>query len=209
VVLRLLVFLSLLWTAVPSAAQETGAPMELRLRSGEGSVQVILGEILERPGVRQSLEAGLPVRIGIVVELWRDRVVDALEGRHEWRGTVVMDPLSGRYRTETDGGAVGEFVSLAGARAFLQGQLQIPLAPGREGRFYYLGRMEVETLSLSDLEELRRWLQGDLGAAVEGEESVGGALGRGLRRLLVRALGLPVQRYQTRTPTFTGGGSQD
>ncbi len=183
--------------------------MELRLRSGEGSVQVVLGGILERPGVRQSLEAGLPVRIGIVVELWRDRVVDALEGRHEWRGTVVMDPLSGRYRTETDGGAVGEFVSLAGARAFLQGQIQIPLAPGREGRFYYLGRMEVETLSLSDLEELRRWLQGDLGAAVEGEESVGGALGRGLRRLLVRALGLPVQRYQTRTPTFTVEGSQD
>jgi len=55
---------------------------------------------------------------------------------------------------------------------------------------------------VSDLDELRRWLRGDLGAAVGEGEEVGSALGRGFRRLLVRALGLPVQRYQARTPTF-------
>ncbi|TVR57345.1 MAG: DUF4390 domain-containing protein [Gemmatimonadales bacterium] len=199
---RLALLLALFLAAAPVVAQERVPPLDLRMQEGDGSVRLILGEVLESPGVRQSLESGLPVRMGIVVELWRDRVLDALEGRHEWRATVLMDPLSNRYLVETGDGVSGDFASLAGARAFLQGRLQVPLAPERGGRFYYLARLEVETLSLSDLEELRRWLQGDLGPAVEGREEVRGAVGRGLRRLLVRALGLPVQRYQTRTATF-------
>jgi hypothetical protein len=201
-VARLAFLLAAVLVAVPAAAQERVPPLDLRVQGGDGSVRLVLGDVLETPGVRQSLESGLPVRMGIVVELWRDRFLDALEGRHEWRATVLMDPLSDRYLVETGDGASGEFASLAGARTFLQGQLQVPLAPERGGRFYYLARLEVETLSLSDLEELRRWLQGDLGPAVEGREAVRGAMGRGLRRLLVRALGLPVQRYQTRTATF-------
>jgi hypothetical protein len=195
--------LLVLLLAAPSLGAQAGVPpLELQVQESDGSVRVILGEFLDRPGVQQSLESGLPVRVGIVVELWRDRFVDALEGRHVWRATILADPLSDRYRVETGDGAAAELVSLAGTRAFLQTQLRVPLAPDREGRFYYLARLEVETLSLSDLEELRRWLQGDLGAAVEGREEVGGAVGRGLRRLLVRALGLPVQRYQTRSATF-------
>ena len=199
---RLALLLALFLAAAPLVAQERLPPLDLRIQEGDGSVRLILGEVLESPGVRQSLESGLPVRMGIVVELWRDRVLDALEGRHEWRATVLMDPLSNRYLVETGDGVSGDFASLAGARAFLQGRLQVPLAPERGGRFYYMARLEVETLSLSDLEELRRWLQGDLGPAVEGREEVRGAVGRGLRRLLVRALGLPVKRYQTRTATF-------
>lgn len=195
--------LLVLLLAAPSLDAQAGVPpLGLQVQGNDGSVRVILGEFLDRPGVRQSLDSGLPVRVGIVVELWRDRFVDALEGRHEWRATILADPLADRYRVETGEGVAADLVSLAGTRAFLQTQLQVPLTPGREGRFYYLARLEVETLSLSDLEELRRWLQGDVGAAVEGRDEVGGALGRGLRRLLVRALGLPVQRYQTRSATF-------
>jgi hypothetical protein len=69
--------------------------------------------------------------------------------------------------------------------------------------------VEMETLSLSDLEELQRWLQGDLAPAVVGEERVGSALARGVRRLLVRMLGLPAKRFQLRSPVFeVGAGSQ-
>jgi hypothetical protein len=201
-VLRFLLVLACLIAPPALGAQQPVPPIELQVQGGDGRVRAILGEILDRPGVRASLDSGLPVRIEVVVELWRDRFVDALEGRYEWRATVLLDPLGGRYRVETGDGATGDLASLSGVRSFLQTRLEIPLAPEREGRFYYLGRLEVETLSLSDLEELRRWLQGDLGAAVEGRQDVGGAVGRGLRRLLVRALGLPVQRYQTRTGTF-------
>jgi hypothetical protein len=66
--------------------------------------------------------------------------------------------------------------------------------------------MEVETLSLSDLEELRHWLQGDLGPAMDRNNELGSALGRGLRRILVRALGLPMQRFEARTQVFAWEG---
>ncbi|TVP58217.1 MAG: hypothetical protein EA351_04215 [Gemmatimonadales bacterium] len=183
-------------------AQSAPPPLELRLQGSDGRVEAVLGPILTTRGTIRSLESGLPVRIQIVVELWRDQFFDSQDGRFEWRATVRQDPLSNRFLVETADGDQGNVLSPDAALAFLQANLTVPLRPLREGRYYYLGRVEVETLSLSDIDELRRWLQGDLGAAVEGGEQVGSALGRGFRRLLVRALGLPVQRYQARTPTF-------
>ncbi len=186
----------------PAGARQEAPPLGLRVDAASHALQVTLGPILERDAVRSSLEAGLPVRIRIVHELWRVRTFDAQEGRHEWRATVRLDPLSGRYLVESASAPPREAASPTAARLLLQEGLTSPLRPSTPGRHYYLARIEVETLSLSDLDELRRWLRGDLGPAVEGRQEVGSALGRGLRRLLVRALRLPVQRFETRTPTF-------
>ena len=82
----------------------------------------------------------------------------------------------------------------------------LKLEPAGPGRYSALVVVEMETLSLSDLEELQRWLRGDLAPAVAGEEDVEGAVARGVRRLFVRALGLPAQRLRLRTPTFEIGG---
>ncbi|HEU0051954.1 MAG TPA: hypothetical protein VFQ39_02210, partial [Longimicrobium sp.] len=76
------------------------------------------------------------------------------------------------------------------------------MRPERAGRYYYLARLEVETLSLSDLEELRRWLRGEARPAVAGEKPVGRAVERGLKRFFVRLLGLPARRYEARTHVF-------
>jgi hypothetical protein len=157
-------------------------------------------------GIRSSLEAGLPVRLLLVTELWRDRFFDSDQGRHEWRATVRFDPLGESYRLETADGEVLQFDSLEAIDALLSASVRIPMVPPTPGRYYYLGRMEVETLSLSDLEELRRWLQGDLGPAMDRDSDVGRALGRGLRRMLVRALGLPIQTFEARSPGFDWDG---
>jgi hypothetical protein len=146
------------------------------------------------------------VRLLVVTELWRDRFFDSQEGRHEWRATVRYDPLDERYRIETAEGAVLQAGTPEEADALLSRNLRIPLEPDAPGRYYYLGRMEVETLSLSDLEELRHWLQGDLGPAMDRNNELGSALGRGLRRILVRALGLPMQRFEARTQVFAWEG---
>ena len=84
----------------------------------------------------------------------------------------------------------------------LRSGFHLPLRPREQGRYYYLGRVEVETLSLSDLEELQRWLRGDLAPAVVGDEAVQTAVGRGVRRALIRILGLPARRFRVRTPAF-------
>ncbi len=80
------------------------------------------------------------------------------------------------------------------------------LRPEQPGTYYYLGRIEIEILSLSGLEELRRWLQGELTPVAGGEEPVGGALRRGIQRLFLRVHGLPAILLQTRTLECDWGG---
>lgn len=184
-------------------------PVELRVDPGNGALVVRLGALLEGGDLEGALHSGLPVRIHVVAELWKDRFFDSQEGRAEWRASVVYDPLEGRYRVLTseagEGGAEPEgrtVASLAAVRGELRRSFTLPLRPRSEGRFYYMATVEVETLSLTDLEELQRWLQGDLAPAVGGEGNVEGALGQGVKRLMVRMLGLPVRRVRARTPSF-------
>lgn len=192
--------------ATPLEARQSGPPLTLEARADDGGVTATLGPVLVPRGIRSSLEAGLPVRIRVVVELWRDRFFDEQVGRTEWRASVQHDPLEGTYRIQTAEEVARSVTSVEEAGALLSGLMDVPLRPTRPGRYYYLARVEVETLSLSDLDELRRWLQGDVAPAVEGEGGVGSALGRGLQRLLIRVLGLPAERYQARSRTFDFSG---
>lgn len=194
----------LLLTATALSAQEEDL-LQLELEA-DGGVRIEIGDIFATGGTRQSIESGLPLRIRVVTELWRDRFFDAQEGREEWRATVLYEPLSGTYRVETSDAPVGRAESPEATIELLRSAVESSLRPEESGTYYYLARIEVETLSLSDLEELRRWLQGELAPAVDGDEAVGGALGRGIRRLFVRALGLPALRSQTRTPEFDWDG---
>jgi hypothetical protein len=174
---------------------------------GTGVLSVRLGSILEDGGLQRALSSGLPLRIRVQVELWKDRFFDSQQGRADWRATVVFDPLALNYRVETSADRTVRTVpSLEEVGRILSLSFGVPLRPRDEGRYYYLGSLEVETLSLSDLEELQRWLRGDLAPAVAGEEEVEGAVERGVRRLVVRVLGLPARRYRVRTETFRYDG---
>jgi hypothetical protein len=191
------------WTihAVSAAAQEA-RPVELSVAPVTGELGVHLGDILGG-AVADALFSGLPVRIRVVGELWRDRLFDSDEGRAEWRATVIYEPMERTYEVDVAGADSLRVVStLEDVNVALAKSLHLPLRPLRSGRFYYIGLVEVETLSLSDLEELRRWLKGDLGPAVRGDQDVGGALSKGVGRLLVRVLGMPERRVRLRTPTF-------
>ena len=57
-------------------------------------------------------------------------------------------------------------------------------------------------LSVNDLDELERWLRGELRPAVRGDRNPGTALERGARTLLVRVLGGERRRYAARTGKF-------
>jgi hypothetical protein len=186
-------------------AAQDGAdePLYLSVRS-DGSPEIRIGDLLDEGGLTRALHSGLPLRILIVAELWKDGFFDSQKGRAEWRATVVYEPLEERYRVATGGQGAVEVVadSLPEVRRILQDHFDLPLRPREDGRYYYLGEVEVETLSLSDLEELQKWLQGDLASVVSGEGKVEDAVGSGVRRMLVRMLGLPARRFRVRSPTF-------
>lgn len=156
--------------------------------------------------LRDALNSGLPVRLHLRVELWRKDVLDQLEGEQEISRAVLRSALDEGYVLE-DGRTQRTFASMAAAEAALQTAFSATLHPRRVGRYYYLATMDVETLSLTDLDELRRWLRGEARPAVVGRKPVGRAVERGVRRFFVRMLGLPTRRWQARSPAFVVGGN--
>lgn len=207
-------WVALLWLVVGAGApappvdvHEGGLvddPLRVTVNRLDGSALLFLGDPLASGRVQRALDSGLPVRLHVVTELWRDRLVDSEVGRDEWRATVVHDPLEDEYRIEMEGTVLERHrvESLGEARGLLSRRIPVELAPEASGRYYYRATLEVETLSLSDLEELERWLRGDLGAAAEGQERVEGALSRGFRRLFIRLVGAPVDRFEAESETF-------
>lgn len=168
-----------------------------------GALELDLSGLLADGGLRGALHSGLPVRVEIRVELWRDGTFDRQVGGETWRASIIHDAVTRSYELRIGSGQAETLPSLARVAQAVAAGLVIEVRPEEPGRYYYLADVEMQTLSLSDLEELRRWLQGDLGAAIRGEESGESAVARGLRRLVVRALGLPARRERLRTPSFT------
>jgi hypothetical protein len=219
-VATLLIVLALPPTPARGQDSEGLPPMELRVDTASGALSIRLGAFLQSPGLENALQSGLPLRVQITVELWRDRFFDSQQGQSEWRASVLYEPLGRSYEVRTATAAGGRELdsrsvsSLSAARLELQRSLSVPLRPESEGTYYYTAVLEVETLSLSDIEELQRWLQGELAPAVSGDGDVGSAMGRGVRRLMIRMLGLPTRRFSERTrpfpfdPTVVGTGGE-
>ena len=159
--------------------------------------------ILADKELEEAVRSGLPLRVRFKVELWRDAVFDDLISTESWTAVMTYDALSERYvlRTRNDARA-RVFADFAAARAVVESSYLVSLRPTSRGRYYFTGSTDIETLSLSDLEELERWLKGELQPAVSGDRSIPGAIGQGARRLFIRVLSLPERRLEARSDRF-------
>jgi hypothetical protein len=190
-----------LFAGPPPVAMAQAAPLAVVV--GDGAPAIMVGEVLAESTLEDVLRAGVPVRLRFRVELWRDRFFDELVRHAEWVVVVAFEPIDDRFMVGRPGQeSLDAFPSLAAAREVIETTYAPALRPDRSGRYYYLASLVVETLSLSDLDELGNWLRGELGPAVEGRRSVAGAFGTGLRRLFIRVLDLPTRRYQARSGHF-------
>lgn len=165
---------------------------------------VRVGPVLRQRQLEEAARSGLPVRVRVRVELWRDRLFDQLVDSTSWSTVIVFEPIGQQFfvRTQPAAGGSRRFDSFNAARAAVESDYVLPMRPTAAGRYYYTSTLQIETLSLSDLEELERWLQGELQPAVSGQRSVPGALGTGARRLVLRLLDLPQRRADARTDRF-------
>jgi hypothetical protein len=209
----LLIALTLLGSLAPHLGAQEPDPLRFQIlpETGEAAVEVV--NLFSDMNLVNAVLSGLPLRIRMRIQLWKDGFFDSQKGQHEWRASVLFDPLTRRYRVQSSEltGAEVEVNTLGEAQDALQLTLNIPLRPRESGRYYYMAIVEMETLSLSDLEELQRWLQGELVPVVVGDRDVEGALATGFRRVLVRMLGLPAKRFEVQSPPFQvdlGGGRQ-
>ena len=196
--------LLVLFALAPAArAQQREFALELRPAQAHRAV-VRIGPVLERTDLEEAARAGVPLRLRVRVELWEDGWIDDLVATETLSAVIAFDPLAKQFlvRGRSAEAPVRRFSTYADARAAVEVDYPMQIRPSEEGRYYYLGMLQVETLSLTDLEELERWLQGELQPAVSGDESVGDALGAGAKRLVIRLLNLPARHLETRTPRF-------
>ncbi len=193
--------------------------LSITLGAGGDSVAqpVVRAEHLLEDGVFDgALRNGFPVRYHFRLELWqRAFLFDRLRREAEWDALVRLDPLTGEYDLIRTGGSIAHFTTLQAVSRALATPFTVELPPpppdsaGRGARFYYIAMLEIESLSEGELEEVERWLRGDMGPAISKKGDVGDALARGVRRLLIRLSGLPRRRLEVRSATFepgAGGG---
>jgi hypothetical protein len=163
---------------------------------------------LSDASIRELLQSGFPARLHYRVELWADgRFFDELQRTVEWDVIVRFLGVEQTYEVVQVVGqrplALGAFQRVEDAEAAASRPLRVPItAPSEDRRFYYLATLEIETLSVSDLDEVERWLRGELQPAVRGERSPGTALTRGIRSLVSRLLGGDRRQYSQRSPSF-------
>jgi hypothetical protein len=187
-----------------SAAGQADPHFAIRaLGAAEGwRPEIQADNLLRDDALRHALDGGLPVRFHLRVELWEKQLFDRLVDSQDRYIALEQDPIDRHYELDVGRGQ-REYATLEQAEAALQAALRPAIRPAREaGRFYYLASLQIETLSLSDIEELRRWLRGEAAPAVQGDRSPERALESGLRRVLVRVIGLPARRYEGRSATF-------
>ena len=208
--MKLALALSALLLAAPVQRQprlEIILPAPDVLLSRGPSVRAL--DVVSDGETRSLLESGFPTRMHFRLELWSaGRVFDALRDRREWEVFIYYDALGKRYRVVNVGAedevtSAGQFGSFDEMIREIERPMNVPLRARRQrDRQYYIAVVEVESMSLTDLDELARWMRGEMQPAVRGDGNPGTALGRGLRRIFVRLLGAERRNLQARSRTF-------
>jgi len=164
--------------------------------------------LLADASMRDLLANGFPARLHYRLERWTSgRWFDDLKAAFEWDVILKYDVLGKKYQVvrvvNNHPALVGEYPTADAADDAVEAPYRVGISLPKKGqRGYYNLLLDVETLSLSDLDEVNRWLKGELKPAVKGEKNPGTAIGRGLRTVVVRLLGGEKRHYEARTGTF-------
>lgn len=164
-------------------------------------------DLLNDAQLRDLVRNGFPARFSFRVELWSSGgFFNSLAASTAWDVIVRYDPLEKVYEVVRIAGnqavSLGKFPDVESAGGAVGRPVRAPLNAPSRSRYYYAATLDVEVLSLSDLDELERWLRGELKPAVSGRRNPGTALTRGVRTLVVRLLGGTKRHYEAKTGTF-------
>ena len=154
------------------------------------------------------LRNGFPARLHYRIERWSTGGwFDDIAAESEWDVVVRYDALKKFFQVyrvvSRQTTLLGSFETIQEAEAVLDAPFPAPIAPPKKGkRSYYTLTLDIEAISLTELDEVERWLRGELKPAVRGKKNPGTAVGRGVRTVMVRLLGGEKRHYETRTGTF-------
>jgi hypothetical protein len=182
-----------------------------KMRETMEGPRIITTGVLGNAKLQEFIRSGFPARLHYRIDLWsRNKYFDAREAGAEWIVIVDYDQLQRTYTIRRQVGdrlvASGPYRTFAEVEASIASPMEAPIrAPMSKRRLYYHAVLEIEKLSVSDLDELNAWLSGELKPATRGERNPGTSLARGLTTLMRRMLGGQNPRYEARSETFTPG----
>jgi len=207
----------LLIVASPRAASAQRGPQlevsPLAANSPPAGATVRASRLLGDRKTKELLVNGFPTALRFRLELWRaGGLFDDIESSAEWEVLVRYDPyyrvysvvrLQGTKESPSRRESVDGLSTLEAAEILLDEPFPVALKPRRaDTRYYYNIVLDVETLSVSDLDELQRWLNGEFQPAVRGKRAPLSAIRRGFGTLLSRVLGGEKHHYEARSATF-------
>lgn len=209
---HLLLLALALATAAPAVAAQARPELDVILPAaaslGEEGPMVRVRHVLSERYVTDLLHNGFPARLNFRAELWTTGgFFNARERSVAWDILVRYDALRREYevvRVVRDSAVARQrFAQFADAVAEIERPVRAPILPLPERKSqYYNVTLTLEMLSVSDLDEVERWLRGELKPAVRGQRNPGTAVGRGMRTLLARMLGGEMRHLEARSKTF-------
>jgi hypothetical protein len=152
--------------------------------------------------MRENVAAGFPANFHFRVELWSEGgVFDKFERRVEYDVLVRYIALEKAYEVvlvEKDRPpfSLGKFASVDDAERAVGRPRRVPItAPANRRVMYYQVTLEADNLKISDLDDLNRWLRGEVQPAFSGDRNAGTAVSRALRSVVTRVLGGGTREY--------------
>ena len=189
-----------------SAHVDIVLPIAADLSSHSPAVQTV--GVLSAGRTSELIRNGFPARLHYKLERWAaGTFVNDVKATSEWEFIVQYDPLAKTYKliraTTQNAVVVGQYDDLATVDSKLAEPYTPRISPPKRGeKSYYVLSPNVEAMSLGDLDEVQRWLRGELRPAVQGHRNPGTAVSSGLRTLVVRILGGERIVYQATTGVF-------
>ena len=211
---RITLIFGLVTLAVPATAgaQPAAGPrlevVPLPANSPPAGATVVADRLLGGAKLRELIRSGFPAALSFRLELWRvGGLFDELEASRAWNVLVRYDPYSQEYLAVRRQGTLlqdfGGYATLERAESALAEPFEVILRPKESGsRYYYNVVVDIEALSVSDLDELERWLRGELRPAVRGKRAPLPVLQRGIGTLLSRVLGGERRKFEAKSATF-------
>jgi len=201
---------ALLVTALQAGAQKPQIQIILpeRAELATEAPFVRSSSLLSDEAMRNLLVNGFPARLHYRIERWNTGGwFDDIKAVGEWDVVVKYDALGKRYHVfravNNRAFELGNYATLSEAQEIVDIPFRAPISLPRRGqRGYYNVVLDIETLSLTELDEVEQWLRGELKPAVRGKKNPGTAMSRGVRTLMIRLLGGEKRRYEARSGTF-------
>ena len=187
---RLLLILGL--TSSPVIAQSARVQVIVTLPPNpavEGP-SITAANVLSDPKTRELVQGGYATGLHFRVELWRKSGwFEDPAGVEEWDVLVSYDPAAKTYQVVRQRGKEREnFGGLAGvdsAEALVDKPIKSTLLPHESGRYFYNAAVDIQPVSVSDLDAALGWLRGP----VKEKQNLGTSLLKGIELVLSRVVG--------------------